>query len=155
MAFAQPRCRFNSVLVGMTIDLPYPPSINHYWRRAGRIIHISSEGQEYRRRVCTACRLADLQQIPGRLRVWVKAHPPDKRRRDLDNLLKPLLDALQHGGAYADDGQIDWLLVERAERIEGGKVLVRIGALPPCSETIAARTAGAPPAIATEIEWAV
>jgi hypothetical protein len=27
-------------------------------------------------------------------------HPPDRRRRDIDNVQKALLDALQHGGAY-------------------------------------------------------
>jgi hypothetical protein len=40
------------VSIGMRLSLPYPPSINHYWRRAGRFIHISREGREYRKQVC-------------------------------------------------------------------------------------------------------
>ena len=33
-------------------------------------------------------------------------YPPDRRRRDLDNLQKSLWDAIQYGGGYRDDSQI-------------------------------------------------
>ena len=49
-----------------------------------------------------------------------------RRRRDLDNCLKSLLDAMEHGGAYADDSQIVRLAVEKREPVDGGKTLVRI-----------------------------
>jgi crossover junction endodeoxyribonuclease RusA len=58
--------------------------------------------------------------------VHVTAHPPDRRRRDLDNAMKALLDALGHGGVYEDDGQIDRLEIERGTVVPGGKVVVRI-----------------------------
>jgi crossover junction endodeoxyribonuclease RusA len=53
-------------------------------------------------------------------------HPPDRRRRDLDNILKALLDALQYGGAYQDDSQIDSLQVVRSKSVPGGKVMVLV-----------------------------
>ena len=60
-----------------------------------------------------------------RLRVEIEAFPPDKRRRDLDNIFKVLLDSLQHAEVYVDDSQIDYLCVQRMpERL--GKVLVHI-----------------------------
>lgn len=62
----------------------------------------------------------------GQLTVHVKVFPPDARRRDLDNLQKALLDALEHGGAFADDFQIAKLELERAEIVPGGKVIVEI-----------------------------
>jgi crossover junction endodeoxyribonuclease RusA len=60
--------------------------------------------------------------------VEVTIHPPDRRRRDIDNLQKALLDALAHGGAYYDDSQISRLTVERQHVVPGGKVVVRVEA---------------------------
>ena len=60
-----------------------------------------------------------------RLRVQVECFPPDKRRRDLDNLGKSLMDSLQHAKVYADDSQIDFLSFERFPELFG-KVIVHI-----------------------------
>jgi len=110
----------------LTIELPYPPSVNHYWRRVGARTLISREGRRFRRSVCA--RLAERTAPPmtGRVAVHVTAHPPDRRRRDLDNAMKALLDALALGGVYEDDGQIDRIAIERGEVAPGGKVVVRI-----------------------------
>lgn len=48
-----------------------------------------------------------------RLRVEMAVTPPDRRRRDLDNLLKAVLDGLGYADMYGDDSQIDELLVIR------------------------------------------
>jgi crossover junction endodeoxyribonuclease RusA len=56
--------------------------------------------------------------------VKIYAFPPDARRRDLDNLLKSLLDALQHAGIMEDDGQVDMLSIERRARKKGGSISV-------------------------------
>ena len=47
-------------------------------------------------------------------------------RRDLDNLLKALLDALQHAGLYEDDTQAESILIERGAVVQGGAVAVNI-----------------------------
>jgi hypothetical protein len=39
-------------------------------------------------------------RCPAGWRCGFDLAPPDRRRRDIDNVQKPLLDALQHGGAY-------------------------------------------------------
>lgn len=116
----------------MRIPLPYPPSINHYWRQAGRRVLISREGRAYREAVAEAVRSADggsgepFQPLTGRLAVRIEVYPPDARSRDLDNILKPLLDALQKAGVYRNDDQIDWLLTERAPVVTGGAAIVEI-----------------------------
>ena len=46
----------------------------------------------------------------ARYRVDVEAYLPDERRRDLDNIAKTILDAL-NGVLYLDDSQITTLLV--------------------------------------------
>ncbi|MFV9998433.1 MAG: RusA family crossover junction endodeoxyribonuclease [Arsenophonus endosymbiont of Dermacentor nuttalli] len=53
-------------------------------------------------------------------------HPPDRRKRDLDNLMKAPIDALCHDGLIIDDSKIDVLHVERKEIIKGGKLVIII-----------------------------
>lgn len=124
------------------ISLPWPPSVNHYWRTprtgslAGRTM-ISEQGRRYREEVW---RQVIAQRVKAalttRLRVEIAAHPPDRRRRDLDNLQKALLDGLTHAGVWADDAQIDDLRIFRADPIMG-MVKVKVWELEqqPCSES--------------------
>jgi len=108
------------------LELPWPPSVNHYYRRVGNATLISKEGRRYRKRVASDVLLAHSPRVEGRLSVRIVASPPDQRRRDLDNLQKALLDALQHAGVYRDDSQIDRITVERGSVIPGGRVNVEI-----------------------------
>lgn len=110
----------------MEFVLPYPPSINHYWRRVGPRTLISREGRRFRERVTAILAELRVQPLTGRLAVRVEVYPPDNRRRDIDNVQKALLDAMQHGGAYADDSQIVRLTIEKCEPVEGGRTIVRI-----------------------------
>jgi crossover junction endodeoxyribonuclease RusA len=106
--------------------LPYPPSLNHYWRHAGAKVLVSREGRAYRKNVLLAVVQQGRPWIVGRLKVSVYARCPDRRTRDIDNLLKSTLDALAHAGVYADDSQIDRLEVERRGSKKGGELLVVI-----------------------------
>jgi Holliday junction resolvase RusA-like endonuclease len=108
------------------VELPYPPSINHYWRRVGSRTLISREGRRFRLRVMAILSALRVEALSGPLSVEVEIHPPDHRRRDIDNVQKALLDALQHGGAYRDDSQVVRLAIVKREPVEGGKTLVRI-----------------------------
>lgn len=114
----------------LEFELPFPPSQNHYWRRVGSRMLISRAGRAFRQQVCTILALQHVRLLSGRLLVEIEAFPPDARRRDLDNLQKALLDALQHGGAYQDDSQIDRLTIQRREIVHDGKVRVRVSPWP-------------------------
>jgi len=125
--------------------LPFPPSINHYWRHVGPRVLISRRGRAYREQVRAILAAAGVRPIAGPLEVYIAAHPPDLRRRDLDNLLKSLLDSGQYGGAYHDDSQIVKLTIEKHAPVPGGRAIVHIkesetcpmdcGALPESSTT--------------------
>ena len=108
------------------LELPYPPSVNHYYRHIGRRTLISREGRRYRERVAAALAAADVRPIDGPLELRIEVYPPDRRRRDLDNLQKGLWDSLEHGGAYHDDSQIVKLTAEKRGPTPGGRVIVRI-----------------------------
>jgi Holliday junction resolvase RusA-like endonuclease len=110
----------------MEIELPYPPSINHYWRRVGPRTLISREGRRFRQRVMAILAALGVEPLVGPIAVEVEIHPPDNRRRDLDNCLKSLLDALEHGQAYADDSQVVRLAIVKREPVAGGKTVVRM-----------------------------
>ena len=108
------------------VELPYPPSINHYWRRVGHHTLISRTGRAFRAEVVAILARRRVLRLDGPLEIEIDLHTPDRRRRDVDNALKSLLDALQHGGAYADESQIVRLEVTKRQPASGGKTLVRI-----------------------------
>lgn len=118
----------------MTLTLPYPPSVNAMWRTprtgplAGRTM-LSQEGRTYRLQVQKLVQVAKAaSQLSERLHVSIEARMPDRRKRDLDNLPKAVLDALTHAGVWLDDGQIDDLRVWRSASF-GGQVIVTIRVL--------------------------
>ena len=116
----------------ITLELPYPPSVNRYYRHVGFRTLISREGRAYRRAVCAILRRAGVRPMDGTLAVGLDLYPPDHRTRDVDNPQKPLLDALQHGGAYHDDSQIKKLLtIMRDTVVPGGRVIVCVLPLDP------------------------
>jgi len=116
----------------MVLTLPYPPSVNHYWRRVGPRTLISRKGRAFRRDVCTLLAGGGPRKPPagGTIALRMDAFPPDRRRRDLDNIAKATLDALEHAGVYEDDSQIDLLLTRRGEPTKPGRLEVRIDEFP-------------------------
>ena len=108
------------------IVLPWPPSVNRYWRSvAGRVL-ISQEGRAYREAVLAQMMIQrKAETYTGKLVMEIEAWRPDNRVRDLDNLLKATLDALTHAGVYKDDSQIVDLRIFWAQE-KGGMLKVRI-----------------------------
>lgn len=112
--------------------LPFPPSLNRLYRRVGPRTLISRQGREYRTLVCGLLAGGGVRKPPsgGRIALAMDAFPPDRRRRDLDNLQKSVLDSLQHAGVYEDDSLIDLLLTQRRHVVAGGLLRVHIETIP-------------------------
>ena len=99
-----------------SLSLPFPPTLNHNVR--------SGYGMRFRTRQYRAFidnvywiwrtegpRRWDRQR---RYAVVIVAYMPDRRKRDLDNIVKPTLDALTNAGAWDDDSQVDSITALRA-----------------------------------------
>jgi crossover junction endodeoxyribonuclease RusA len=115
-----------------TVTLPWPPSTNRIWRNvsvAGKPrTLLSQEGRVYRKAAADVCVVAKLagKKISVRLALRLVVQAPDRRARDLDNMVKAVQDALTHAGVWLDDSQIDRLLVERGPVVKGGMVSVTL-----------------------------
>jgi crossover junction endodeoxyribonuclease RusA len=110
----------------ITVTLPWPPSVNAYWRQfRGRAI-ISKAGREYRQAVLAILLPMRLTPYDQPVRVDIAAQQPDKRRRDVDNLAKAILDGLKAGQAYTDDSLIHDLRIRWLHMGSPGTVRITI-----------------------------
>jgi crossover junction endodeoxyribonuclease RusA len=117
--------------------LPFPPTVNTYYRTpsygklAGRTMK-SAKARAYLEQCGRAVMLqGGAKRATGRVSVQILASPPDRRTRDLDNLLKGVADSLTKCGLIDDDSKIDDLRITRGEVVKGGSVRVRIQQMKP------------------------
>jgi len=133
------------------VVLPFPPSLNNAFSQA-------SNGRRFATRAYTSwcnaavllMRSAKLASAAGPVAISIRIRPPDNRRRDIDNLVKPILDALVKAGVIADDHagivrSIDAAWDLPADRTDPGAVVeITAIATPPSSKrrrTVAPKTA--------------
>jgi len=108
------------------LTLPWPPSVNNYWKKWRNRMVISEGGRLYREAVALQVSMqAPNTSLECPLVVEIEAWRPDRRKRDLDNLCKATLDALATAGVYRDDSQIQDLRIYWAEHL-GGMLKVKI-----------------------------
>lgn len=108
--------------------MPYPPSVNGYWRTYKNRQIISERGRSYRSLAIRTMKNLNLDNegLSDRLRVTVTIHPPTLRKYDIDNWCKAPFDALTHAKFWIDDEQVDKLEVLKGEKIKGGLIRVRV-----------------------------
>ena len=89
------------------IYLPWPVSVNEYYRRAGYRTYLSPKGRAYKKVVAEYFAEREVPVFPSeRLELDILYHPPDRReKRDVDNFSKCCLDSLI-GFLYTDDSQV-------------------------------------------------
>lgn len=84
-----------------TVTLPWPPSVNTYWRKWNGRMVLSDEGRNYR--LCAAAEMIGVDHFDGRCSVEIAVFRPDDKIRDMDNMLKAPIDALVACGIIQGD----------------------------------------------------
>lgn len=109
------------------LTLPYPVgiSVNHCWKRGRWGTYLDPRVKAYRNQVISICEHA-FKFGKMRLSVHMQCYFPDKRRRDLDNILKVVLDSLARAGLFDDDSQIIDLRICYAGMVSGGRLDVKV-----------------------------
>ena len=136
----------------VTIELPRPPSVNGYLRHmelplgGGRCpcckrpmksrvaTLISADGRDWLRDVDRILFGLHLPVMQGPLSFSMMLHGGDRRAIDLDNFVKPTLDAMkcrprddkQTCWLFKDDSQFNHLEVTRGAIVPGGKAVVTV-----------------------------
>jgi crossover junction endodeoxyribonuclease RusA len=85
--------------------------MNRLWRSAkGGGVYRSPEYTKWKQQagwvIASQCRS---ERLGGPFKLTMLVVPPDKRHRDLDNLLKASLDALAGAGVIANDRHCRWI----------------------------------------------
>lgn len=101
-----------------------PPSVNHYWIKGkNKTNRLSKRAVHF---VEVMKRFIDPIGYQGPVSVQIEYAAPDNKTRDIDNIVKPCLDALSKGGLILDDSQVDKLVVERLPVCKGGRIVIRV-----------------------------
>lgn len=113
----------------MRLTLPFPPSVNGYWRSTRKGVLISERGRIFRSNALASI-YQQLRSPPTALLTELDVHlvlyPPTRAKRDLDNFQKALFDGLTHAGIWKDDSQVKRMLVEWGPVTKGGKAEINI-----------------------------
>ena len=107
-------------------NMPWPPSVNGYWRTFQSRQIISKRGREYRKLADDQLKKLGLngENVSGRLALTIRLNPPTARKYDIDNFCKGLFDALSKSNFWEDDEQVDSLKITKGEKVKGGNVNV-------------------------------
>ena len=95
----------------INLILPLPPSANRMWRKGKGRTYRSDEYDMFCTRVGWTCKEKNIDMISGGVQATIRFYFA-RVNGDLDNRIKPLLDALR-GFAYSDDQQVMAFCCER------------------------------------------
>ena len=88
---------------------------------------MSKAGREFRENVIQYVIDNNIPKFGDKkLKITLILRPRDKRKIDIDNRIKAVLDALEHAGVFDDDFQVDHIEMLRGEPLKGGLLHVCI-----------------------------
>ena len=87
----------------MRLELPYPPTTNNLFINRGRKRIKSSEYRAWSELCTWQIKQQKPPKVVGPYAVDIVVKRPDRRKRDISNLIKALEDALVENGIVEDD----------------------------------------------------
>lgn len=83
--------------------LPWPPSVNSAWRHHNGRVLVSKALREWRKIAEHQLTYQKAKPVPGEVTVIIHLYPPNRRKYDIDNKLKAILDLLVNAKIIEDD----------------------------------------------------
>jgi len=114
----------------LDVTLPWPPSVNHYWAARGKGRYIAPHARAWHREVWAILKAQRVRYLDD-VALYVFAYPPDRRRRDISNILKGIEDAMVKAGILLDDYQVAEIHVIRRPPERPGRVRVIVEPIEP------------------------
>ena len=103
-----------------------PPSVNSIYRSFRGRVCLSKTYKDFQTKMKDILeKRIDISPMTGPIALEVKFHISDRRKHDLDNLLKALIDTLQPI-CFADDNQIVSISAVKIMNCESSITLVKI-----------------------------
>lgn len=95
-------------LMPIYLELPFPPSVNNMFinGKAGKGRFLAPRYRAWKTEAGYLARSQSKEHIAGPFAVQINAVRPDKRRRDIDNCIKPIVDLLVSLGFVEDDSEM-------------------------------------------------
>lgn len=110
-----------------TFTLPYPPSANRLWRYVDARAIKSAPYRAWLKEAALTIMAQRPKAIQGRFRLTAVVDAPDRRRRDVDNLAKPVIDSVAEARLIENDSLAKSIHFEWSDEIvPGGRVTVTL-----------------------------
>lgn len=112
-------------------QLPWPPTVNHYHQpiKMGNYVRVikGTKAKQYAKQAIPMVAEQHIgEPITADIICHIDLRPPTRRKIDVDNHLKAVLDALVAGGAMKDDSQVVELVVKKLAVMKGGQATVEL-----------------------------
>jgi len=108
----------------LVLHLPFPVSVNAMYannRGGGKGRYPTKKYKDWKQEAALAIKNGGFYHMAGEVSVAIYLGRPDKRKRDCDNLIKGVLDALTQNKVIEDDHKVIKVSVEWAD-VTGAKV---------------------------------
>jgi crossover junction endodeoxyribonuclease RusA len=96
-------------------NLPFPPSVNNLFANGKKGRYRTDRYEAWRTLAGQEILVQGRKSLKGKVSLSVCAVRPDRRRRDVSNLLKPVEDLLVDMGVIEDDSLVERITIQWAE----------------------------------------
>lgn len=125
------------------LTLPYPPTANNLYRnlpKGGRVK--TGHYNAWLHEAGWSIKAQHPSRIIGRYMLTIIADAPDRRARDVDNLIKPVSDLLKKAGVIEEDSLAKSVMAAWSDvpATKGAGIRVMVEAVDPVPASVAERT---------------
>lgn len=108
----------------VVLHLPHPTSTNRLYRKTSTGVHRSPAYATWFRAAGNELNAQHPGKVSGPYELRISLGRPDRRRRDLDNIVKAISDLLVSHGVVSDDSEAIKITLEWSDAIFGAHVFV-------------------------------